>query len=68
MRTTVTIDDKLFSKAVLLAEPGMGPSELLRECVCAFIQRQTARRLSALCGQARDIELPPRRGEQVPSA
>lgn len=65
MRTTLTIDDQLFAKAVLWAEPGIEKSELLRECVKAFIQRQTARRLAALGGQAPDIELVPRRREET---
>lgn len=65
MRTTLTIDDRLYAKAVSLAEPGMEKSELLKECVKAFIQRQTARRLAALGGQAPDMELVPRRREEV---
>ena len=47
MRTTVTIDDELFAKAMSLAEPGMERSDLFKECIKAFIQRQTARRLAA---------------------
>ena len=65
MRTTLTIDDKLFAKAVSLAEPGIEKSELIRECVKAFIQRQTARRLAAMGGQAPDVELAPRRREET---
>ena len=65
MRTTLTIDDKLFAKAVALAEPGIEKSELIRECVKAFIQRQAARRLAALGGSAPDIELAPRRREET---
>lgn len=65
MRTTLTIDDQLFEKAVALAEPGIEKSELIRECVKAFIQRQTARRLAALGGQGPDIELVPRRREET---
>lgn len=65
MRTTLTIDDELFAKAVSLAEPGVERSDLLKECVKAFIQRQTARRLAALGGQAPDIELAPRRREEA---
>ena len=65
MRTTLTIDDDLFAKALALADPGMEKSELLRECVKAFIQRQSARRLAALGGQAPDIELAPRRRDEV---
>ena len=68
MRTTLTIDDELFAKAVALAEPGIERAELLRECIKAFIQRQTARRLAALGGQAPDIEPVPRRRDQAPAA
>lgn len=65
MRTTLTIDDQLYAKAVSLAEPGIEKAELIRECVKAFIQRQTARRLAALGGQAPDITLVPRRREEA---
>ena len=65
MRTTLTIDDQLFAKAVSLADPGIEKSELLRECVKAFIQRQSARRLAALGGQAPEIELVARRREEA---
>ena len=65
MRTTLTIDDRLFDKAISLAEPGMEKSELIRECVKAFIQRQTARRLAALGGEVPEIELVPRRREEA---
>ena len=68
MRTTVTIDDALFAKAVALAEPGTERSDLFKECIKAFIQRQTARRLAALGGQAADIELAPRRREETPAS
>ena len=68
MRTTPTIDDELFAKAVALAEPGIERTELLRECIKAFIQRQTARRLAALGGQAPDIEAVPRRRDQASTA
>jgi Arc/MetJ family transcription regulator len=68
MRTTLTIDDELFAKALSLAEPGMEKSELLRECVKAFIQRQSARRLAALGGQAPEIKLAPRRREKATHA
>jgi len=65
MRTTLTLDDQLYAKALALADPGMEKSELLRECVKAFIQRQTARRLAALGGQMPDVELVPRRREEA---
>jgi Arc/MetJ family transcription regulator len=67
MRTTLTIDDQLFAKALALAEPGIEKSEMMQECVKAFIQRQAARRLAALGGQAPDIELAPRRRDDPAS-
>lgn len=65
MRTTLTIDDELFAKAVSLAAPGIEKSRLLEECVKAFIQRESARRLAALGGRAADVELAPRRREEA---
>ena len=67
MRTTLTIDDELFEKALSLAEPGTDRSELSKECVKAFIQRQAARRLAALGGQAADIALAPRQRDGLPA-
>lgn len=61
MRTTLTIDDQLYEQAVSLAPPGLEKAELIRECVKAFIQRQTARSLADLGGSMPDIEAPPRR-------
>lgn len=60
MRTTVTIDDALFAKALGLAPPGIEKSELMRECIKAFIQQQAAKRLAALGGQVPEIQLAPR--------
>ena len=67
MRTTLTIDDELFDKALSLAEPGTERSDLFKECVKAFIQRQAARRLAALGGQAADITLAPRQRDGLPA-
>jgi Arc/MetJ family transcription regulator len=67
MRTTLTIDDELFAKALALADPGTERAELFKECVKAFIQRQTARRLAALGGQAPEIALAPRRRDDAPA-
>lgn len=68
MRTTITIDDELFAEAAALAEPGMEKSELLRECVKAFIQREAARRLAALGGKAPEVQAAPRRRSEEPLA
>lgn len=63
MRTTLTIDDDLFKEALALAPPGIQKTELIRECVRAFIQRQAAHRLAELGGTMPDIEAAPRRRE-----
>ena len=63
MRTTLTIDDELFAKAAALAEPGLDKSEILRECVKAYIHLESSRRLVALGGKGPDIKLAPRRRE-----
>lgn len=66
MRTTLTIDDELFASALAYAPPGTDRSELLRECVRAYIQREAARRLASLGGQAPEMEAIARRRESMP--
>ena len=61
MRTTLTLDDELFDQALALADPGTERSDLIKVCVKAFIQQQTARRLAALGGRVPEISLAPRR-------
>lgn len=52
MRTTVTLDDDLYRKALEMADPGMDKTDLFREAVKTFIRVQSARRLAALGGKA----------------
>ncbi len=61
MRTTVTIDDELYEKALELAEPGMDKADLFREAVKTFIRVRAGRRLAALGGSIPDMEEAPRR-------
>lgn len=68
MQTTLTIDDELLARARALAEPDIAPSDLLRECVEAFIQLQAARRLATLGGQMPEVELAPRRRDEMPAS
>ena len=65
MRTTITIDDELFEKALGLAEPGQDKNDLVRECVRTFVRVQAARRLAALGGEVPEMRLPPRRREKA---
>lgn len=50
MRTTVTVDEALYEKALELAEPGMDKADLFREAIKTFIRVQAAKRLAALGG------------------
>lgn len=60
MRTTLTIDDELFAKAVELTGV-QEKSALLREGLEALIERESARRLAKLGGSEPGIEPTPRR-------
>lgn len=65
MRTTVTIDDELYRKALALADPGMDKADLFREAVKVYVRVQSARRLAALGGAAPDMKPIPRRRASV---
>lgn len=52
MRTTVTIDDALFERAMQVAEPGIDKAELIREAVKTYVRVKSAKRLAALGGSA----------------
>lgn len=55
MRTTVTIDDALYQRALELAEPTMDKADLFREAIKAFVRMQAAHRLAALGGEQADM-------------
>lgn len=61
MRTTVTIDDELYAKALEMADPGMDKADLFREAVKTFVRVQAAKRLAAPGGAAPDMPEIPRR-------
>lgn len=61
MRTTVTIDDELYEKALAMANPGMDKADLFREAIKTFVRVQAAKRLAALGGTAPEIQDIPRR-------
>ena len=48
MRTTVTIDDELYEKALAAADPSMDKADLFREAMKTFVRVQAAKRLAAL--------------------
>jgi Arc/MetJ family transcription regulator len=61
MRTTVTLDDALYEKALEMADPGMDKSDLFREAIKTFVRVQAAKRLAALGGSVPDMNDVPRR-------
>ena len=62
MRTTVTLDEALLSRAQLLSGV-QERSALLKEALGALIQRESARRLARLGGSEPQLETVPRRRE-----
>ncbi|MGS0756009.1 type II toxin-antitoxin system VapB family antitoxin [Roseateles sp. GG27B] len=67
MRTTVTIDDALYEKALEMADTGMDKSDIFREAMKTFVRVQAAKRLAALGGTMPEIREVPRRREEPDS-
>jgi Arc/MetJ family transcription regulator len=63
MRTTVTIDDALYEKALEMADTNMDKSDIFREAFKTFVRVQAAKRLAALGGTMPEIQDVPRRPE-----
>ena len=66
MRTTVTLDDALYQRALEVADPSMSKADLFREAVQTFIRVQAAKRLAALGGSEPLMEDIPRRRQPSP--
>jgi Arc/MetJ family transcription regulator len=64
MRTTVTIDDALYEKALEMADTNMDKSDIFREAIKTFVRVQAAKRLAALGGTMPEIQDIPRRREE----
>jgi Arc/MetJ family transcription regulator len=64
MRTTVTIDDALYEKALEMADPDMDKADLFREAIKTFVRVRAARRLASLGGAAPDMADIPRRSSE----
>ncbi len=64
MRTTVTIEDALFEKALELADPKMDRADIFREAMKTFVRVQAAKRLAALGGAMPEMLDIPRRGTE----
>ncbi|HKR38203.1 MAG TPA: type II toxin-antitoxin system VapB family antitoxin [Paraburkholderia sp.] len=64
MRTTVTIDDSLYERALELADPDMDKTDLFRVAMQTFVRVQAGKRLAALGGTEPDMpDIPRRRSE-----
>lgn len=61
MRTTVSIDDELFQRALEVADPGTDRVDLFREAMKVFVRVQAGKRLAALGGKAPRMRPVPRR-------
>ncbi|MEO7208502.1 MAG: type II toxin-antitoxin system VapB family antitoxin [Steroidobacteraceae bacterium] len=61
MRTTVTIDDDLYQRALEVADPEMEKADVFREAMKVFVRVQAGKRLSALGGKAPRMKAVPRR-------
>jgi len=68
MRTTVTIDDELYRKALELADPDLNRADLFREAIQTFIRVQAAKRLAALGGSAPNMDDIPRHRDEPGTA
>jgi len=64
MRTTVTIDDTLYEKALEVADPDMDKADIFREAIKTFVRVQAAKRLAALGGSMPEMKDVPRRREE----
>ena len=65
MRTTVTIDDALYDKALEVADPTLDKADIFREAMKTFVRVQAAKRLSALGGTMPSMQDIPRRGTEA---
>ena len=65
MRTTVTIDDALYAKAVEMADASMDKSDIFREAIQLFIRVQAGKRLAALGGSVPDMQDIPRQRTEL---
>ena len=64
MRTTVTIEDALYERALEMADPKMDKADIFREAMKTFVRVQAAKRLAALGGARPDMHDIPRRGTE----
>jgi hypothetical protein len=65
MRTTVTIEDFLYEKALDLADPAMDKADLFREAIKTYIRVRASKRLIALGTTMPEMSDIPRRDGSI---
>lgn len=61
MRTTITIDDELYQRALEAADSHLDKADLFREAMRVFVRVQAGKRLAALGGKSKTMKTIPRR-------
>lgn len=61
MRTTVTLDDELYQKAVEMSDHTLEGARLIEEAVRSYVRTMAARRLRRLAGAAPEMQTIARR-------
>ena len=61
MRTTITIDDELYQRALEAADSNLDKADLFREAMRVFVRVQAGKRLAALGGKSKTMKAIPRR-------
>jgi hypothetical protein len=64
MRTTVSIDDVLYERALEVADPAMDKADLFREAIKTFVRVQSAKRLACLGASKPEMSAIPRRRDR----
>lgn len=68
MRTSVTIEDALYNKALELVDPDPDKNDIFREAIKTFVRVQAAKRLAALGGTAPAMQVIPRHRSKAEQA
>ncbi len=68
MRTTITIDDALYQKALELIDPELDKADVFREAMRTFVRVQAGKRLAALGGLTPKMADIPRRASRSAGA
>jgi len=65
MRTTVTIEDSLYERALELADPAMDKADLFREAIKTYIRVRASKRLIALGATKPEMNNITRKGNDI---